>query len=946
MKFPKHKYILTICLSILALTACVDHQQKEIDLSGKWSFKIDSTDVGETEYWFTKQLDEVIQLPGSMAENGKGNDITVNTNWTGNMWNDSLWYKDPKMAKYRKEGNVKVPFWLTPVKDYKGAAWYQKTITIPENWKNKKINLHLERVHWESTVWVDNKKVGMQNTLATSHDYNLGDTLSPGEHTISIRVDNRIKDIDVGKDAHSISDNTQTNWNGIVGNIQLKASTKVALGLVKLYPNISNKTVKIVAKIENYVGDVKPELSIKVQEKGNKENILEEVVSDIQLGSNNEVVVNFSMGMNPKLWDEFNPNLYEMQLTLKSKEGIDKKRINFGMREFKADGTIFKINERPIYLRGTLECAIFPKTGYPPTDIESWKRIFKIIQAHGLNHMRFHSWCPPEAAFDAADEMGVYIQAEASAWLANLGDGNPVDTWLYKEGEAIINAYGNHPSFVMMTYGNEPSGKHHKEYLIKYVNHFKNFDNRRLYTSGAGYPYLDNMDYYNHTGPRIQGWNENLKSIINAKLSQTEFDWSKFIDKTPMPYVSHEMGQWCVYPNFKEMDKYTGVLKPKNFEIFKETLEENGMLHLADEYLKASGKLQTLCYKADIEAALRTKGMAGFQLLDLHDFPGQGTALVGVLDAFWDEKGYVTPEEFKQFSGTTVPLARLEKRTFKNTETLSATIEIAHFGEKTLQNVTPKWTFTNTDGSIFSEGELKTTNIPLGNGIQLGLVNQSFKKINKAQKLTLSISVNEFKNSWDVWVYPNEKPSIKTTKNYIVTSKLDNKTLAYLNNGGNVLLNITKGDITPEYGGDIGIGFSSIFWNTSWTNDQKPHTLGILCNPEHPALAHFPTEYHSNWQWWDAVSHSNVIIFNEIPELNPIVRVIDDWFKNRKTALLFEAKVGKGKLLFSGIDLHTNLKERLEAQQLLYSLENYMVSDAFNPKVNITNNQLKRILKN
>ena len=946
MKFPKHKYILTICLSILALTACVDHQQKEIDLSGKWSFKIDSTDVGETEYWFTKQLDEVIQLPGSMAENGKGNDITVNTNWTGNMWNDSLWYKDPKMAKYRKEGNVKVPFWLTPVKDYKGAAWYQKTITIPENWKNKKINLHLERVHWESTVWVDNKKVGMQNTLATSHDYNLGDTLSPGEHTISIRVDNRIKDIDVGKDAHSISDNTQTNWNGIVGNIQLKASTKVALGLVKLYPNISNKTVKIVAKIENYVGDVKPELSIKVQEKGNKENILEEVVSDIQLDSNNEVVVNFSMGMNPKLWDEFNPNLYEMQLTLKSKAGIDNKRINFGMREFKADGTIFKINERPIYLRGTLECAIFPKTGYPPTDIESWKRIFKIIQAHGLNHMRFHSWCPPEAAFDAADEMGVYIQAEASAWLANLGDGNPVDTWLYKEGEAIINAYGNHPSFVMMTYGNEPSGKHHKEYLTKYVNHFKNFDNRRLYTSGAGYPYLDNMDYYNHRGPRIQGWNENLKSIINAKLPQTEFDWSKFIDKTPMPYVSHEMGQWCVYPNFKEMDKYTGVLKPKNFEIFKETLEENGMLHLADDYLKASGKLQTLCYKADIEAALRTKGMAGFQLLDLHDFPGQGTALVGVLDAFWDEKGYVTPEEFKQFSGTTVPLARLEKRTFKNTETLSATIEIAHFGEKTLQNVTPKWTFTNTDGSIFSEGELKTTNIPLGNGIQLGLVNQSFKKINKAQKLTLSISVNEFKNSWDVWVYPNEKPSIKTTKNYIVTSKLDNKTLAYLNNGGNVLLNITKGDITPEYGGDIGIGFSSIFWNTSWTNDQKPHTLGILCNPEHPALAHFPTEYHSNWQWWDAVSHSNVIIFNEIPELNPIVRVIDDWFKNRKTALLFEAKVGKGKLLFSGIDLHTNLKERLEAQQLLYSLENYMVSDAFNPKVNITNNQLKKILKN
>ncbi|WP_397445020.1 glycoside hydrolase family 2 protein [Polaribacter sp. R77954] len=945
MKFLQTIKVILICSFLLALNACAKKAEKQIDLSGNWRFKIDSLNVGEKQNWFLDKLSDTIKLPGSMAENGKGDDITVNTNYTGNMWNDSLWYTDPKMAKYRKEGNIKIPFWLQPVKDYKGAAWYQKTVTIPENWNGKTIKLHLERVHWESTVWVDNKKVGMQNSLATAHNYDVSNFLTSGVHTISIRVDNSIKDINVGKDAHSISDNTQTNWNGIVGGIKLEVTPKLALGVVKLYPNVSTKSVKVVAQIQGDTQNTKPELTLQVREKSNNKHTLEEVIKDVQLDVDNKIVVNFNMGENPKFWDEFNPNLYEMQLVLKSDEAVDTKRIDFGMREFKADGTIFKINNRPIYLRGTLECAIFPKTGYPPTDVDSWKRILKIIKSHGLNHVRFHSWCPPEAAFIAADEMGVYIQAEASAWLANLGDGTPVDHWLYKEGEAIIDAYGNHPSFVLMTYGNEPSGKYHKEYLTKYVDHFKNLDNRRLYTSGAGYPYLPNMDYYNHRGPRIQGWNENLKSIINAKAPQTVFDWSKFIDKTPMPYVSHEMGQWCVYPNFKEMSKYTGVLKPKNFEIFKETLSENGMSDLAEDFLMASGKLQTLCYKADIEAALRTKGMAGFQLLDLHDFPGQGTALVGVLDAFWDEKGYVTPEEFKQFSGKTVPLARLEKRTFQNTDTLSAVIEIAHFGEATLDNVTPKWTFTKPDGSIFSEGKLKTTNIPLGNGIQLGVINQSFKKITKAQKLTLSITVNEFKNSWDIWVYPNEKAPIKNKKGYKVTNKLDAKTLAYLNNGGSVLLNITKGDVTPEYGGDIGIGFSSIFWNTSWTKEQKPHTLGILCDPKHPALAHFPTEYHSNWQWWDAMSHSNAIIFDELPEINPIVRVIDDWFKNRKTALLFEAKVGKGKLLFSGIDLHTNLEERLEAKQLLYSLENYVSSDAFKPKIDLKEKQLKQMLK-
>ncbi|WP_299063258.1 sugar-binding domain-containing protein [uncultured Polaribacter sp.] len=945
MKLLKTIKVIAICAFLLAFNACKDKEQIQIDLSGNWSFKIDSLNVGEKQNWFLDNLSDTIKLPGSMAENGKGNDITVNTNYTGNMWNDSLWYTDPKMAKYRKEGNIKIPFWLQPVKDYKGAAWYQKTVTIPENWNGKTIKLNLERVHWESTVWVDNKKVGMQNSLATAHNYDLSDFLSSGVHTISIRVDNSIKNINVGKDAHSISDNTQTNWNGIVGGITLNLSPKLSLGLVKLYPNVSTNSVKVVVQTQGNTENVKTELTLQVREKSNHKNILKEVIENVHLNEDHKIIVDFNMGEKPKLWDEFNPNLYEMLLTLKSNKTVDTKRIVFGMREFKAVGTIFKINNRPIYLRGTLECAIFPKTGYPPTDVDSWKRILQIIKSHGLNHVRFHSWCPPEAAFIAADEMGVYIQAEASAWLANLGDGTPVDKWLYKEGEAIIDAYGNHPSFVLMTYGNEPSGKYHKEYLTKYVDHFKNLDNRRLYTSGAGYPYLPNMDYYNHRGPRIQGWNENLKSIINAKAPQTVFDWSKFIDKTPMPYVSHEMGQWCVYPNFKEMSKYTGVLKPKNFEIFKESLEENGMGELAEDFLMASGKLQTLCYKADIEAALRTKGMAGFQLLDLHDFPGQGTALVGVLDAFWDEKGYITPEEFKQFSGKTVPLARLEKRTFENRETLSATIEIAHFGEKALQSVTPKWTFTNPDGSIFSEGELKTTNIPLGNGIQLGLINQSFKKITKAQKLTLSIAVNEFKNSWDVWVYPNEKSIIETTKNYKVANRLDKKTMAYLKNGGSVLLNITKGDITPEYGGEIGIGFSSIFWNTSWTKEQKPHTLGIFCDPKHPALADFPTEYHSNWQWWDAMSHSNAIIFDQIPEINPIVRVIDDWFKNRKAALLFEAKVGKGKLLFSGIDLHTNLEERLEAKQLLYSLENYVSSDAFNPKIDLKEKQLKQMLK-
>lgn len=930
IKSSIHKIILYFLVTI-TLISCSTEKPKIIDLSGKWKFQIDSLDIGEQEAWFTKKLNDTIELPGSMAENGKGSDITLQTNWTGNMWNDSLWYTSPKYAKYRQPGNIKVSFWLSPNKIYTGAAWYQKEIDVPEHWQTQALFLELERAHWETTLWVDNQQVASKNSLGTSHTYDLTEYLNPGKHTLSLRVDNRVKDIDVGLDAHSISDNTQTNWNGIIGDIQLVAKPKIYIDKVKVTPDIAKKQIRVTAQLINLsdkTEDVELLLSSELINEPNSN--IPEKRQTYKISKAQTISIDYPMGKDMKVWDEFNPNVYELNLKLPSEQGTDSKKVLFGMREFKADGKRFAINDRPVFLRGTLECAIFPKTGYPPTGEKEWKRIFEIIKSHGLNHMRFHSWCPPEAAFSAADKAGVYLQIEASAW-ATIGDGRKIDQWLYEEAQDILDAYGNHPSFVMMAYGNEPSGDNHKEYLIEFVDHFKNLDSTKVYTSAAGWPYIENADYFSTPQPRIQQWNQNLNSIINREPPQTAFDYQELIDKTPMPIVSHEIGQWCVYPNFKEMDKYTGVLKPKNFEIFKETLEENHMGDLADSLLLASGKLQILCYKADIEASLRTKNFAGFQLLDLHDFPGQGTALVGVLDAFWDEKGYVTPEEFKAFSGATVPLVRLKQRIFYNIDTLKTTVEIAHFGNKVLKDVLPSWKLQYLNGQNFAEGTLPLTTIPIGNGIALGDISVPLGNIKYPQQMRLSVKVDKYTNDWDIWVYPFHKPKVPES-DFRIAHSLDKATINYLENGGSVLLDPDKGSVVCGKGGDIGIGFSSIFWNTSWTKGQKPHTLGILCNPDHPALAEFPTEYHSNWQWWDAMSHSNAIVLDGFStDLKPIVRVVDDWFENRRLALLFEGKVGMGKLLVSGIDLHTNIENRIEAQQLLFSLEKYMSSNDFNP---------------
>ena len=932
-----------ICYSLTGRGQVI--QNKRIDLSGTWSFAIDSLDQGVKDKWFINKLPQTIHLPGSMTTNGKGDDVTLNTPWTGGMWN-MQWYKDSSYAKYRQPGNIKVSFWLQPVKHYVGPAWYQKEVVIPRDWSGQHIELFLERCHWETTLWIDGKKVGMQNALGAPHIYELDHLLKPGKHTVALRIDNRVKDIDPGTDAHSITDNTQTNWNGIIGKMTLSASPAVYLSSVKLFPDVDSKLVVAKIKINNLSGAAGAvKLSFDVAENAGRVHQHLPLLSKTISVAKDSATVSFTypMGAHPLLWDEFRPNLYRMKVTLNGKTGTDSRDVTFGMRKFIAKGRQLTINDRPVFLRGTLECAIFPKTGFPPTDKAAWARIFAIARSYGLNHMRFHSWCPPEAAFEAADEAGFYLSIECSAW-ATVGDGKPIDRFIYQESNHIVDAFGNHPSFCMMPYGNEPGGKHLKEYLTGFVKYWKQKDPRRLYTTASGWPVIPESDYICSPDPRIQAWGAGVNSIINAEAPSTSYDWFSIIDKWPQPTVSHEIGQWCVYPNFKEVKKYDGVLKPKNFEIFCDRLKEHHLESLADSFLYASGKLQVLCYKADIEAALRTKGFGGFQLLDLHDFPGQGTALVGVLDPFWDDKGYVTAKEYSRFCNSTVPLIRTAKLIYENNEQLEAAVEIAHYGNAPLIQVTPTWQLQDKTGKVLYSGKLKTADVPIGNGFKLGQINQPLSAITKPEKLVLQVNVGGHVNSWDIFVYPSRHP--EPGKTIYVTQQLDEKAMGILNSGGKVLLTLKKDAIKPGMGGGVVVGFSSIFWNTSWTNNQPPHTLGILCDPKHPALAEFPTDYYSNWEWQDGMRHSNAIRLDSLSgDIKPIVRVIDDWFTARPLGLIFECKAGNGSLLVSGIDLVVDREKRPEARQLLYSLEAYMSSPGFKPSVPVKIEKLKGLFK-
>ncbi|MBM3888464.1 MAG: glycoside hydrolase, partial [Verrucomicrobia bacterium] len=969
MKSTTIVILLTCCIASSNSVSCLASEPEPQSLAGSWRFALDRDDKGVGEQWFNKPLAGRITLPGSLPAQGIGDDVTVDTKWIGGIV-DKSWFTAPEYAKYRQPGNVKVPFWLQPEKYYAGAAWYQREIELPKASAGKRVVLSLERPHWETRVWVDGNFIGANNALATPHDYDLG-LLAPGKHTLTIRVDNHMV-VDVGENSHSISDHTQGNWNGIVGRIELRATLPVWIEHAQVFPNVAKKSARVKVTIGNATGrNGRGALSV---ERGAPERKKVEV-SWGEKGSVADIEV--PLGDGAKFWDEFSPNLHDLTFSLDTPHAPRSTlNVRFGLREITTQGTQFLINGRKTFIRGTLDCCIFPKTGHPPTDVAEWKRMIAVAKAHGLNLIRFHSWCPPEAAFVAADEMGFYLHVEASTWpnqSTTLGDGKPVDQWLYEETDRILRYYGNHPSFILMPHGNEPGGKNHKAWLAKWVEHYKAKDPRRLWTAGAGWPELPENQWNCDPHPRIQAWGGGLKSRINAKPPETRTDYRDYIGKRTVPVVSHEIGQWCVYPNFDEMKKYTGYLKPKNFEIFRDRLAEHGMSDQAHQFLLASGKLQTLCYKEDIESALRTPGMAGFELLDLHDFPGQGTALVGVLDPFWEEKGYVTPREYSRFCNATVPLARLGKRVFTTDEKLEADIEVAHFGPAPLENAVASWKLLSDDGKTVASGQLPAKTLPVSNGVALGSVAVDLQKVPAPARYKLVValrsrmwegpqrpdrhragdagvgalrplphSARAVENDWDVWVYP---PKVETEPQSVtISEELDDKALSALDVGGKVLLMIPPLRVKNAGKDKVALGFSSIFWNTAWTRRQAPTTLGILCDPKHPALADFPTDYHSNWQWWYLVSRAGAMILDDLPRgLQPIVQVIDDWFTARKLGLVFEAKLGKGKLLVCSVDLKNGLDENPVARQMRHSLLRYMNGDRFNPTVKLTAAQVQSL---
>ena len=827
------RWLTILCAAILV--ACTP----ELPVSGPWSFRLDPEGTLTVDSLFN----DTIELPGTTDLAGKGYEA-----------------EEPRYGLPVETGR------LTRRHSYVGKAWYQKKVVAPYVWREKELALYLERTK-ATTLYLDGALVDSCNDVSTPQLYKLG-KMHPGVHTLTLCIDNGggVPE-QVIRSSHLYSEDTQTNWNGVIGRIEFGPAEAFA----ERHP---------VAKM-------------------------------------------------PRL------------------EVVD--------GHFEAGG-------HPVFLRGKHDACVFPLTGHSPMDKASWINYFQRCMDYGINHVRFHSWCPPEAAFAAADELGIYLQPELPIW-GSL-EGEELLTFLTKEGLNILRSYGHHPSFALFSLGNEVSGE--PAVTQEMVGTFRAEAPHILYTNGTNAflgwrGYVDGMDFFatcRTRGEAYGSFDTHVRSsfafcdaldggILNHFYPGTTRNFADAIEGVPVPVISHETGQFQSYPDYDQIDKYTGPLAPYNLMEFRRRLEAAGMGDQAKDFTHASLWWAVQLYKADIEMCLRTPGLGGFQLLDIQDYPGQGSAYVGVADAFMDSKDSLLTSDWMSFCNEVVPLAEFDKYCWSSDEAFRAHLKLAGFSN---------WNITSVEAYLSLGEDTPPTPVPLAVPTEEGLmdlgdIELDLSGVTEPVRGYLSVDVragedctSAFRNHWPVWVYPASNNPDKT--GITISRKLDALTLNALAAGKKVLL------MPSDTKNTVGGLFQTDYWNYRMFKDicegagkpVSPGTLGILTDPLHPLFREFPTEAYTNWQWFPVLKASRPMILDALQGYKPIVQVIDNVERNHRLGLVFEFQVGKGKLLVCCSDLESTL-DRPEGRQFYKAVLDYMRSDDFQPSVSLDRDRLTALFR-
>lgn len=926
-----------------------------ISLNGEWRFALDAEDILSGDELSPDMMDSKILVPGSWEEQGFG------------------------------EPSIHEPIgtWKK-LREYTGAAWYAKNITIPDHMEGKRFLLALSGVRWKSQVWIDGQSVGEEDSLVCEHTFDVTSFMQPGKtQLLVVRLDNRMH-LPLAE-SHIHSYHTATNWGGITGGVRIEVLPDSRIERTTFTSDIETKTIdlEIALSLSGQALDSMWQVEVGVT---TVEGDTITAVSIPAYGSDSKrsIAVKLALGDEAQLWSDRHPVLYHASVQLKN-EGmlIDAYSFRFGLRSIEAQGKDIVLNGSPIYLRGYVDCCIFPQTGYPIWDREHYRQQFRTVKDYGFNHVRLHGWTAPEPFWEAADEEGMLVQTELPHWSnwynpRNSKVPDEVHDFLLREMERIIRSLNEHPSFIMLSPGNELTNQQGHPALNEMVQAARQLDPSRLYTDNTGFgelpAYGREADFYIPT----LNWHTPYH-IDDAATPDSREDYQKVTQLSDKPVIAHEHGQFTMYVRPSEESKYTGVLRPNWLNTTRETLEAKQLTGRIDEFIDATGSLLVRALKEAMERARRTSGLSGIQLLDIRDFPGQGHATTGILDVFWDSKGIIEPEAFRRFNDETVLVMRSPGRTFVAGEAHTVEIECSHFGSESIDGAKLSWELT-ADGQTIRSGAIHELHITNGKLHYMGRIQLDVEASKtRAQALelrvTLEYGVAQVYNQWEFWVYPRTKQLQKENRiwsnvwslrpalsdadfrqqfgvNWLsykeekeidlaITDQLSRFVLQYVLDGGSAWLMVKPGILHDE----VDTKFLPIFWNYLWFPLQSGTTMGTIVH-DHPLMSRFPHDGKSNWQWYHLVDKTSAIGLDSVPQIKPIVEVIDNFNRAKKLAYAFEARIGKGKLFVSSFRLQEKYDiKRPESAYLLQQTIQYLMSEEFDPTARLSVGEILGLFK-
>ena len=834
-----------------------------------------------------------------------------------------------------------------------------------------------------------------QGTLSTPYIFELTGT-APGEHEFTFLSDNSYPGMPKAAICYSsaATDETQTNWNGILGECSMYTRPQNFIDSLRVYPRAVKKEEK--NKAGGYLLDVCVELAPGAKEiykdtkivlqsealaAGELENtqMLTEIIScsgeelaeaGTDKQENAKIVEiwfhNLPLRKNVKLWDEDEGNLYEVVATLDcgmpaedGGDSTDEYRTCFGIRSFGDNGSgRLALNGRAIFLRGEAICAEYPETGHTPMTIPEWKEILLKYRSYGINCVRFHSHCEPEAAFAAADELGMLLQPELSHWDPKDAFGTE-ESYRYYRAELVdlLKTYANHPSFVMLTLGNELQAQDEgRERMRELVRTAKRMDPTRLYANGSNAFYGEEgcdpeSDFYTSQSCKdvvIRGTFSGMRGYLNENYPSTDRTYDEAMAEIrkeyQKPVFSFEVGQFEVLPDFEELESFHGISDPVNLKLIKKRVEERGLLPTWEKYVEATGELSRLAYREEIEAAMRTRELSGISLLGLQDFPGQGTALVGMMNSHLEPKPYpfARPERFREFFTESRIFVKMPRYTHEEGEHLTAEVEVANFGKESITGELG-WTLGYRDCAVNSgRGELRCgradrqKNCPPGTYTSLGRLDIPLEVKGVSAALILTVSIGDCTSTYPVWVY--QKTSPECPKNVYETRVFDEQTRAVLQNGGRVYLSPDADKESLPY--SIKTQFTTDFWSVGTFADQEGG-MGQLIDTEHPIFKEFPTDFHTDWQWWIMATKRAVILPHP---MKTIITEMDSYAFLRPMAQMIEFRCLKGKVLLSTMELHKS-QQYPEARALQTAIYEYLSGEDFEPSEEIAEEELSMLVR-